>query len=146
MAQLIKKRVIEQGKDANNSAFTPYSTAQMPSFFYYGKSRNASAEKAVKAAKKVSYKDFRSLNNLETDKKNFEFTGDMWRNFGVVSTRQENGIVKITIGGQSTDAQNKIDWLSAQENQSIIEPSASEIGVVNSIMSNWVNEIFDANF
>jgi hypothetical protein len=143
LAQQIKLRVTNSGKDAQGGAFTPYSTTQMPSFFYFGKSRNASAEQRVQRSSKktLSYKDFRTLNGLETNKKNFEFTGDMWRNFGVVDTKYSNGIVSVTIGGTSDDAANKIAWLSAQEKNNIVEPNATEVQGFQDHLEDWIRVV-----
>lgn len=147
IAQQIKKRVIETGEDAKGAAFTPYSDTQLPAFFYIGKSRTAAAEKRVqtKAKKKetLSYSDFRTTNNLNSDKKNFKFTGDMWRNFGVLGSRYENGIVTVEIGGQTPEAEKKIAVLSWQEGKNIADVADDEKAKALKGFTSWVQEIIN---
>lgn len=87
---LIRRRIQNTGKDANEMQFGDYSTTDLPAFFFAGRSINASGENAVSVAKskekKLSYKDFRNANNLETDFVNLTFTGAMWREMDVKIT------------------------------------------------------------
>lgn len=153
LAASIKHRVEDKGLDANGSKFSGYSDKGVPYFLYknaYARVPSAytKIEAKVKSLKQkktiggqkneftkdsdffISYKDWREANNLKTDKKNFEFSGDMWANFGTaagVDIQASGNIVKITLAGGTQDAQNKIDWNSSQEGQSIIEASVKEI-------------------
>jgi len=103
----------------------------IPAFWYIGRSLNAGGESKVKAAAKkkqgVSYKDFREFNNRPTDKKNFSFSNDMWRNFGVKEVSFSGGVYRLEIGGKTADSQDKIDWMEGQEGRSIIAPSKAEL-------------------
>jgi len=84
---LIRRRIQNTGRDANESQLGDYSTNPLPAFFYFGKSVNASGETKVRAAakkgKKLSYSDFRRANNRETDFVELTFTGAMWREMSV---------------------------------------------------------------
>jgi hypothetical protein len=147
IAQLVKNRVIQSGKTADNGTFSPYSSKQLPAYFYFDKSRTASAEKTVrnkaKTKQTLSYKDFREVNNLETKTKNFEFSGDMWRHFGVVAHRYENGIATVEIGGQTTEAAKKIAVSGWKENQSIIAISETEKAEAQLSLTLWVENILE---
>jgi hypothetical protein len=130
----IANRVIERGVGGDGQPFSPYSTKSVPAYLYLNRSRSGSANAKVQAAAKrrepVSYAQFRSFNNLPTDKKNFSFTNDMWRHFGVKKVQGAAGLFKITIGGTSTAASEKIGWLSEQEGRSIITPTQDELGQI----------------
>ena len=147
IAALGTKRVIEQGKTADGGRFTPYSRKQIPAFFYVGKSRRGSADNEVKrkARKKetLSYSDFRQLNGLNVTFKNFEFTGSMWRNFRVLKVQRTGYKFTAVLGGAVPLEQNKINWLSAQEGRSIIEPSEAELKVVTDNLNKWLNGLFN---
>ena len=97
--------VLSKGERADGGKFSPYSTKGVAAFRYFGRSRNAAGERAVRdAAKKkqeVSYQDFRRMNGLGTSIKNFQFTGEMWSGFGVTDIRVISpGIAEVTIGGK----------------------------------------------
>lgn len=147
LVALVTNRVVQTGTASDGASFTPYSTKEVPAFFYFNKSRNGSAEARVraKATKKegISYRDFRALNNLNTAPKNFEFTGSMWRGFGVLRVARSATGVTVTIGGRNDDAENKIEWGTEQEGKSIIRPSAGEIDTVKTNLQRWVNSLLN---
>ncbi|MCB0541903.1 MAG: hypothetical protein KDC70_00210 [Saprospiraceae bacterium] len=147
LVALVTNRVIQTGRDAEGGNFSAYSTAEVPAFFYFNRSRNSGAEAKVRAkAKKkepISYRDFRELNNLNTSPKNFEFTGAMWRGFGVLSVQRTSGGVTVTIGGRNRDSEQKIEWNTEQEAKSIIKPSKQEIGFVRDNLQRWVNGLLN---
>lgn len=142
---LVSTRVIQTGKTADGGRFTPYSQRGGPAFWFFGKSRSGSGEQQVRRAARekryVSYAEFRRFNNLKTDFKNFEFTGDMWRNFKVLRTEKTATGYLVTIGGATQDARNKIEWMSDQEGRLIIEPSAQELALVRGNLSNWIKSL-----
>jgi hypothetical protein len=131
MCAEIANRVINTGKSDTGAQFTPYSTKPVPAYLYKGKSRNAAGEakvqRAIKSRTPLSYRDFREANNLPGAPKNFSFNNDMWSHFGAKGVKGAGGKYVLTIGGTTTDAQNKIEWLSDQEGKSIIAPSAQEL-------------------
>lgn len=104
---LVNDRVINQGTDETGSSFGDgYSETPLPAFFYEGKSLNSGGEDAVAKAKKegdgLSYKDFRSANNLQTGFVDLNFSGQMWRDIGVVRQTNENGIITTVVGAKNT--------------------------------------------
>ena len=48
LVALITQRVVQTGKSSEGSQFSPYSTEELPAFFYFGKSRSGSAEEKVR--------------------------------------------------------------------------------------------------
>ncbi len=131
MAASIANRVINTGESADGSKFSPYSTKEVPAYFYYGKSRNASGEAKIKAAAKkregVSYSEFRGFNNLG-QVKNFSFTNELWRNFNVKKVSYSGGIYSLVLGGANKASEDKIGWMKGQEGKSIIAPNRVETG------------------
>lgn len=126
----IADRVINRGERGEGGKFSPYSTKEVPAFWYMGRSLNAQGEAKVKAAAKnkegVSYKEFREFNNRPTGFKNFSFSQEMWRGFGVKKVESKGGEYTLVIGGQTKESEEKIAWMSGQEKVSIIAPSKQE--------------------
>lgn len=144
LAALIKNRVVQTGRNAEGQAFSPYSEKQVPAYLYYGKSRSAQGENRVRAkAKKregVSYREFRELNNLNTDKKNFEFTGEMWRGVEVQETKQ-GAVSVIVISGGSQTVRDKLRYATEAERINILKPAKEEIKVITDNLGNWMTGI-----
>lgn len=82
---LVRRRIQNTGRDYNEQPLGSYSDNDLPAFFYYNKSLNASGEQAVKKAQKagtgLSYKEFRRANNRQTEFVDLNFSGTMWREY-----------------------------------------------------------------
>ena len=76
---------------------------------------------------KGGYAQLRKLEGFSNARKSFEFTGEMWRKFGVKKTTMCSGVITFTLGGKTTAAQDKIDWNSEREGVNIIEPGKEEV-------------------
>lgn len=144
LVALITNRVVQKGLDFNGASFSSYSTTDIPAYKFWGKSRTQSAEAKLRDLSrqkaKLSYATFRALNNLKTDKKNFEFTGEMWRKFGVISRSASGNNFKISLGGTTTAAQQKIDDNSAEEGLSIIENNSAEEAIIQQSIQDWLTQ------
>lgn len=169
LAAVIKRRVLNKGISADGSPFSKYSDkgvpylvyknafARVPSAYENIKSKVESLKKRKKIGGKkneftedsdyfITYKDWREANRLNTSRKNFEFTGDMWANFGTSESvdveKLSNNMVRITLKGGSEDSQNKIDWNSKREGKSIIEPTDDELNdAKNDFIESLSNEL-----
>lgn len=130
IASLVTNRVVQKGENYKGGSFSPYSTKTVLAFRFWGKSRTQTAERKVREVSRkggaLSYVEFRELNNLKTQKKNYNFTGEMWRKFGVKRVEKRNGGFTIIIGGTTEAAQMKIDENSDREGLSIIEANKAE--------------------
>lgn len=139
MCALIANRVINTGEGADGAKFTPYSTKEVPAFWYFGRSRSGGGEAKVRAAAKrkegVSYRKFRGFNNLPESPKNFSFTNEMWRGFGVKSAQYSGGKYILLVGGKTKESQERILWMSGQERRSIIAPSAKELNTLARLLT-----------
>lgn len=144
LAALVADRVINKGEDHTGAAFKPYSVQTVAAWRFWGKSRNQSAEKKVRDLSRrrgaLSYSDFRELNNLNTNVKNFEFTGEMWKKFGVVRSSSSSTGFSVSIGGTTAASQLKIDENSAREGVSIVEASETEVATVGRTSQAWLEE------
>ena len=128
---LVRNRVQNEKTDANGSSFGGYSEKVVPQYYYYGRSLSEGAEDKVKEGDWfLSYEDFREDNNLQTEAKDFTFSGDMWRNTGVVDVRNTNASTAVTYGGQTTRAAELISYHSDREGLSIIAASEQEVQFV----------------
>ena len=90
----------------------------------------SSLPKVKAAAKKkegVSYRQFREFNNRPGSPKNFSFTNEMWRGFGVKNAQFNGGQYILIIGGKTKTSDERITWMSGQEGRSIIEPNQAEL-------------------
>lgn len=127
----VANRVINKGETATGGKFSAYSQRKVPAFWYFGRSVNSGGESRIRAAAKkrigVSYADFRRFNSRQAEFKNFSFTNQMWRGFGVLSVRFDGRAYEVTIGGKTKLSKDRIAWMSGQEKRSIIEPSKKEI-------------------
>ena len=103
---IVKDRVINEGQNGSGKSLGNYSTNELPLFFYSGRSLNQGGEKAIAKAKKekkgLSYKDWRNANNLETDHVSLSFTGQMWKDIGVVKQIVEGNKIITTVGAKNT--------------------------------------------
>tara|TARA_R110000787_G_scaffold97665_4_gene201320 strand:+ start:18686 stop:19237 length:552 start_codon:yes stop_codon:yes gene_type:complete len=140
---LVTNRVTQEGLDFKGSPFKPYSTTAIGAGLFSGKSRTQTAEKKIKLMSKsglsLSYSQFRKLNNLNTDKKIFEFTGEMWTKFGIVDLSKSDNSISVKVGGRNQASQDKIDFNSSREGISIIENSVTEELIVQQTAQDWLN-------
>lgn len=149
-AALVENRIVSKGERADGGKFSPYSTKGVAAFRYFGRSRNAAGERAVRdAAKKkqqVSYQDFRRLNGLNTSVKNFQFTGEMWQGMGVVDVRIiSQGVAEVTIGGKNTRTTFLLKVHAEREGASLTENSKSELALITDALNERLSRILNRN-
>ena len=149
-AALVENRIVSKGERADGGKFSPYSTKGVAAFRYFGRSRNAAGERAVRdAAKKkqeVSYQDFRRLNGLNTSVKNFQFTGEMWQGFGVVDIRVVSpGIAEVTIGGTNARTAFLLKAHAEREGASLTGNSKSELALITDALNERLLRILNRN-
>lgn len=145
LSSLIADRVTVKGLNANGQAFSPYSQNAYYASSFKGKGRNASSDTRISSlgrGAKITYGQFREINNLKSTPKNFSFTNDMWRNHGVKEATYSNGVAVVGIGGKSESAIEKINFLSKQEGINIAAASQSEIQIVGSLLNKWILGLF----
>jgi hypothetical protein len=149
-AALIEDRIVSKGEKAEGGKFSPYSTKPVPAFLYFGRSRNAGGEAAVKRASKekrgISYKDFRQFNGLNTSFKNFQFSGEMWSGFGVRTVRLVSStVVEIEIGGKNSRSNLLFKAHSERENSELTAPSEKELKIISETVQERIINILKRN-
>ena len=145
---LVRNRVQNDKTDANGTSFGGYSQKVVPQYYYYGRSLSEGAEDKVKEGEwLLSYEDFREDNNLQVEAKDFTFSGDMWRNTGVIDVRNTDASTAVTYGGQTTRAAELIGYHSEREGLSIIAASEQETQFVTEAheerIGNAIKDIFN---
>ena len=150
IAAQVENRIVSTGTDSKGQKLSPYSTKQVPAFFFLGRSRNKRAEtaiqKKVKAKSGVSYSEFRQINGLNISNKNLEFTGEMWQGFGVIgATTISPGLVSVTIGGKNERTKTLLGYHSEREKTNITEPSKQELKQVAKALSDTLKGIIVKN-
>lgn len=149
-AALIEDRIVSKGERAEGGKFSPYSTKPVPAFLYFGRSRNAGGEAAVKRAAKekkgVSYKDFRQFNGLNTSFKNFQFSGELWQGFGVRGVKLVSStVVEIEIGGKNARSNLLFKAHSERENSELTAPSEKELKIISETVQTRIINILKRN-
>ncbi len=149
-AALIEDRIVSKGEKAEGGKYSPYSTKPVAAFRYFGRSRNAGGEAAVKRAAKekkgVSYKDFRQFNGLNTSFKNFQFSGEMWQGFGVRGVKLlSSTVVEIEIGGKNSRSNLLFKAHSERENSELTAPSQKELQIISETISERIVKILKRN-
>ena len=147
-AALVENRIVTKGETAQGQRLSPYSTKEVPAFFYFNRSRNNAGENAVrkraKAKQGVSYKDFRKLNGLNTTNKNLEYTGEMWQGFGVKQvTILRPGVAEVVIGGKNSRTESLLGYHSARENTDITKPSQQEIQAIQQAIAARLTKLIE---
>jgi len=148
MVSEIEMRVRDRQRKADNQLFGRYSTSPMLTSGTTVKSRRVWQKMASSKTKrreldwvtikkggknihlfelKGGYAQLRKLEGFSNARKSFEFTGEMWRKFGVTNTTVGNGVITFILGGKTTAAQDKIDWNNEREGVVITEPGKIEI-------------------
>lgn len=131
LVQEIADRVIETGQTADGGKFTPYSERPALAFLYFGESLNQTGEAKVRRAAKegraISYKEFRQFNGRPVAFKNFSFSNQMWRSFGVIRVYGSGTIATVEVGMKDEEAAGKLADNNRREGRNIIEPSAAEL-------------------
>ena len=123
----VRTRVSDEKIDADGSPFGQYSQALLPQWYFHGKSITKTAEADLRAGEWfISYAEFRELNNRDSGDINFSFTGDMWRNTGVVQVQNTEGTTTVTLGGQDDRSQDILAW-QAPRYGNIIEANEEEV-------------------
>lgn len=148
IAALVENRIVDKGEKADGGSLTPYSTKPVPAFYYFGRSRNNTGEKAVRRKAKdkqpISYKEFRQINGLNTDHKSLEFTGEMWQGFGPVSAKTiKPGVVEVTIGGLNERTRSLLGYHSDREKTEITAPNREEIRQISAGIIERLEAIFE---
>lgn len=144
---LVQDRVQETGKDAKGGQLGDYSTKKIPAFFFIGKGKKATDNKLRKLArekKNISYSDFRQLDGKQSAYVDLTFTGQMWRQTGLVQKQITNKKSVIVIG-QTTERSEKVADYNTIRYGNFLELSESEVEIITQDFAAEVEDIINRN-
>lgn len=90
---------------------------------------------------KGGYSQLRKLEGFSNTYKSFEFTGQMWRGFGVKRKSRTNTGMKVVLGGRTAESQKLIDINSKREGMPIIGLTKQEIQILEKAIDSKVIEL-----
>jgi len=146
---LVKRRVINSGKDHQGKQFGQYSKAVVPFFFYYGKETNRNNKTAVQELYEkngffASYYDWRVVNNLQVDFINFSFTNRMWSSLTPVVTVKNKNKTVIGVQAKTAKEEAKLQFQNARFGD-ILELGVNERNMVKVANDNRILNAFKNN-
>lgn len=146
---LVKRRVINTGKDSEGGSFGRYSKAVVPFFYYYGKETNRSNKQAVEDLKKkygffASYRDWRDVNNLQTEFINFSFTNRMWNSLVPVVLVDNKDRSVVGIQAKTSNEEDKVKFQNARFGD-ILALSKDERDLLKQINEQRILDAFEKN-
>ncbi len=124
---LIQDRILNDGVNG-----VRYSSNKLPTYFFTNKSISTGGEAKVKSiAKKntksgtpgISYEEFRTANNLQTNHVDLKLSGDMWRDMDVLEGSR-TGFKFITEAG----SKNSITYPDGQKTGDVVGYLAERYG------------------
>ena len=145
---MIQNRVVQTQRDYMNRSFSRYSERPMWTTGTTEKSDRVRRAVAGSKAKRRQlqwitvqhkgqnirlfkleggYAEMRRIEGFSNTNKSFEFTGQMWRGFGVKRVQKTKGSVTVTIGGRDKRSQELIDENSKREGVNIVNISDEEL-------------------
>jgi len=146
--EMIENRVRTTGRNYRGGSFKPYSRKPILSSGKTAKSgavgralANSKSKRSQLEWRTVKHKgrnvrlfivpggyaQVRKIEGLQTGHKDFWFTTQMWRGFGVKRKQKMPNQITVTLGGRNPESQEKIDRNSDREGVNIINISDSEL-------------------
>jgi len=92
------------------------------------------------------YKNKRAKKGLTTAYVNLQFTGDMWRDVGVIDTKTQGNITTATIGAKFKESDDKLFYNSVRYNDGILELSQQEADNAAEAIDEALQLIANKNF
>jgi len=157
---MIKRRVQEDGLDAQGKKFTPYSTADMlvgcksmnsnVCRSYFGKKNNrdhkwVTIQRGGKnyplAVLDGGYKKLREMHGRQTNHVDFTFTGAMWGGISIISSSAEHSSGIVRIGGLIDEVKQVLKG-NVEKRGPILELNKEELRTLTEIYKNKVKQFF----
>ena len=146
MAVAVKRRVLQEQTNYLEQKFSAYSKTKIPAFFYYNEAirlrKGMSEIKAMsKRGEKLSYAGFRRLIGKTNTNKDFELTGQMWLDFGVINSSRNS----VRIGFKTSRSKKICGYNNKREGYSIIGLTKKEKLAANKRLEKWMVDTFNKN-
>jgi hypothetical protein len=135
-------RIQSRGVSASGDAFRPYSTNEVSVSYFAGRVLRADRFKQLQKKGTASYKEFRENQGLQTDYKDFTFSGQMFGQTGV-SIRYSNGNAIATIQGQTPYAVNTYRSIYREQGYELLKLSKEELQLSESRFYTWMAKILN---
>jgi len=166
VAATVSERVVQKSVSGDGSHFSAYSTRPMLTSGTTAKSKRVWNEKAGTKEKRSKlrwatiksggknvhlfelsggYAEMRRLEGFSNRYKNFWFTTEMWRMFGLKQATKSTQGFKLVFGGKNADAQKKMDENSAREGKNILDMTSGEVQQISDRTSVWVDKMLKNN-
>ncbi len=131
-----KDRIFNKGLDKNNKQIGEYSDRKLPAFFFNNKGNNKKGKINPKDYPNgLSYKEFRALNNLRTDRVNLTFSTDLQDSI----TRRKDVIYFGNEYGKKVSAYNEKTF-----NKKIFAPSKEEKNIFLTIFDEEMDKLWNS--
>lgn len=146
---LVKRRVINTGRDADGGKFGNYSRAVVPFWYYLGKETNRNNRSAVNDLLETfgyfaSYRDWREVNNLQTSYINFSFTNRFWNSLRPHLKLRSKGRALFEIRPATNNEREKLEYQNARFGN-ILALSAHEKRIIQLTNEKRIRDILQKN-
>ena len=166
IAAIVSERVIQKSVSGDGGHFSAYSTDPMLTSGTTVKSKRVWNEKAGSKAKRRDlkwvtiqkggknirlfeleggYAELRRLEGFSNRYKNFWFTSEMWRGFGLKQATKSSQGFKLVYGGKTSEAQKKMNWNSEREGKNILDMTTGEETEISNNVSKWIDKMLKKN-
>lgn len=127
---IIQDRIQETGRDHKGKQLGEYSTKKIPAFFHMGKGKKSTdvkLKKSQKEKKLVSYADFRQMDGKQIKHVDLTFTGQMFRQTGLVGGVETAGSKMTVTMGQTTERSKKVAGYNEERYGKFLSLSEEEL-------------------
>lgn len=139
---LIKNRIIQTQTDEKGQPFDAYSSKEYNVSLYEARVLNrAGFESLKKRKKKASYYEFRVSQGLTNERKNFEFSGQMWREILPEVVEKTKGNILILIQ-PTTKYAKEVYKANTDRDGELLVLSISEKGIIENSFLQYISAIF----
>jgi hypothetical protein len=121
------ERVGVDGQPYSNYSTRPLSPKTWPSLPSRGNKESKIDQATKQAGGLFSYKTWRDVNDLKTDRKDFTFTGEMFKSMQVSPVAATNKGVKVTISPRTERSQDVLAANEKREGKPILQPDKDTI-------------------
>lgn len=147
----IRNRVQSERVGVDGQPYSDYSTRPLsPKTWPSLPSRGNKDSKIERAKRKdnglFSYKTWREVNNLRTDRKDFTFTGEMFQSLQLSPVASTNKGVKVTISPRTERSKKVLEHNEKREGKPILQPDQDTIQEQELIVAQELERIIQKAF
>lgn len=140
----VRERVQEKGLKSDRTAFKGYSVNPLPLHWFEKQATPTQMSRLKKNPKYkkdgLSYFDFRQETGKQVGYKDLTFSGEMWRETGIVQRNNISGKFEIVVGGLTEEAKQKHGWMTNQQGQ-YLNPTDDELNLQVTDLKEGIDDI-----